>query len=651
VTLFLGYLVVGLVTGCVYALIASGLVVTYTTTGIFNFAHGAIAMASAYVFWQLWQGWHIPTIISVLLVLLIFAPLFGLIVERVLMRPLDGKPVDVPIVVTLGLLLLLVGLINLIFDQTKGRHLPQFFNGAGFTVAGLLVTYEQLIAALSIVVVAIALRILFRQTRIGIALRAVVDNSDLLAMAGGRPVRVKQLAWAMSCSLAAFAGILLAGINALNTINLTLLVVDGYAAAIIGRLRNLPTAIGGALAIAIGQELLFDYLPQWGFLTRIQGQIPILVLFLVLIILPQDRLRTASFTGAVPPRVASLRSSVAVGAALIAACAIVAPFLSDGNLRNSSKGFAIAIIVLSLILLTGYGGMASLCQMTFAGLGAFAMGHVASGASWLGVLAAIGLAGAVGALVALPTLRLRGLYLALATFAFAAFMDAAFFGESLGTGGSLNIGRVKIPGIPTTSDQAFFIVTCVAFVLCSIGVLALRRGPFGRKLVAANDSPAACATLGVSVNSTKLIAFTIAAALAGLGGALYGGSPGQVDANDFPYLFSLTILLLARVGGVNTATGAFLGAASLTLFTIFVAPHNPTVFGHVLRLAQLQYVLTGLAAISVGRDPNGIAGRFTDVIERVRSAGRPQPQFMTAAGSPAAVFMSEEGEGLVSTAQ
>jgi branched-chain amino acid transport system permease protein len=643
VTLFLGYAITGLVTGCIYALISSGLVVTYTTTGVFNFAHGAVAAASAYMFWQLWQGWHINVLLSVILMLVVIAPLFGLIVERVLMRPLEGAPVDLPIVVTLGLLLFLVGIVNLKWNPTDPRALPRFFNGAGFEAAGLTISWEQVIAAAALVGVAIGLRILFREARIGIALRAVVDNSELLAMAGGRPNRVKQLAWMMSCSLAAFAGILIAGLNQLNVLDITVLVVDGYAAAIIGRLRNLPLAIGGALGIALGQSLLFGYLPQTDFTNRIQDIIPIIVLFIVLIVLPQDRLRTASFTGLVPPRVAGLGSSVWVGAAVIAVAALVSGTLSPANLRNGSTGFAYAIVLLSITLLTGYGGMASLCQMTFVGLGAYAMGNVASGGSWLGILAAIGLSAAVGALVALPTLRLRGLYLALATFAFAAIMDSAFFNESLGTGGSLPIGRVKIPGIPTQSDRAFFVVSCVAFVLCAIGVLAIRRSAFGRKLVAANDSPAACATLGVNVSSTKLIAFTISAGLAGLAGVLYGGSIGSVQSQDFAFLVSLTVLLLARVGGINTASGALLGAATLTAFAI-AAPHSNL-------LAQLQYILTGLAAVSVGRDPNGIMGRISGVIEQFRvvtqqskpTAGGVTPHV----GTPAAAFIAEEGEPLV----
>jgi branched-chain amino acid transport system permease protein len=639
VTLFASYVILGLVTGCVYALISIGLVVTYTTTGIFNFAHGAVAMMAAFTFWQLWQGWHLNVVLSVFLVLVVIAPLFGLVIERVLMRPLEGATVDLTLVVTLGLLLFLVGLANLIWSPLVARSLPEFFHGNGFEVAGLLISYEQVLAAASLVVVAIGLRLLLTRARAGIAMRAVVDNSDLVAMAGGRPIRVKQMSWAISCSLAALAGILLAAINQLNILDLTLLVVDGYAAAIIGRLRSLPMAIAGAIGIAVGQSVLFGYLPESGFTSRIQDIIPIVVLFVILIVLPQDRLRTASFTGVIPPRVAGLKSSLGVGAAVIAIAAVASTVLSGNNLRIGAQGFALAIVLLSIVLLTGYGGMASLCQMTFVGLGAYAMGNIANGASWLGVLAAIGLSAAVGALVALPTLRLRGLYLALATFAFAVIMDSAFFNESLGLGGSLGIGRVRIPGIPTQSDRAFFMECCIVFVLCAVGVLALRRGPFGRKLVAANDSQAACATLGVNINSTKLIAFTVSAGMAGLAGVLYGGSPGAVNAADFASLVSLTVLLLARVGGINTATGALLGAATLTAFQV-AQPHVP-------RLGELQYLLTGLAAISIGRQPNGISGHISNVIEMFRAA-RPRPGPSSAiAGTPAAAFIAEEGDSLV----
>src|SRR5947208_3242351 len=255
--IFLSYTVVGLVAGCVYALIATGLVVTYNTTGIFNFAHAVIA--------------------------------------------------------TVG--------------------------------------------------IALGLRVLFSSTRTGIAMRAVVDSPDLLAMAGGRPVRIQQLAWMLSCSIAALAGILLAPIARLDILLLTLLVVDGYAAAIIGRLRNLPLAVAGAMAIGLGQFYIAGYAnADW--VKRVQYVIPMVVLFAVLILLPQDRLRTASFTGAVAPRVAGLKSSVIWAAVLVLGTVLVSGALSGPNLRTAANGFALALVLLSLLLLTGYGGMVSICQLT-----------------------------------------------------------------------------------------------------------------------------------------------------------------------------------------------------------------------------------------------------------------------------------------------
>jgi branched-chain amino acid transport system permease protein len=640
--IFWSFTVTGIVTGCIYALIATGLVVTYNTTGIFNFAHGAIAMVSAYMFWQLTdktQGWGLNPVLALVLVLFVIAPLFGVIIERVLMRPLQGASVDLTLVVTLGLLLFLVGLANVVWDPNTVRNLPSFFNGRGFRVGFVTVTYHQVVAVAATIAIAVALRLLFNRTRTGIAMRAVVDNPDLLAMAGGRPTQVQQLAWALSCSLAALAGILLAPLTMLNILLLTLLVVDGYGAAIIGRLRNLPLAVGGAMAIGLGQVYLQGYVNS-GFLQRIYFVVPMVVLFAVLIVLPQDRLRTATFAGSVAPRVAALRPSLIWGAILVAATWVISLGLSGPNLRTAANGFALALVLLSLMLLTGYGGMVSVCQITFAGLGSIAMGHLARGGSLLGVLAAIGFAAACGFLLALPTLKMRGLYLALATFAFAAVMDQAVFTQTFGAGGELAIARPRIPGIPTQSDRAFLVLCSVVFAVAAIGVLALRRSSFGRKLVAVNDSPAACATLGVNVNWTKLIVFTGSAGMCGLAGVLYGGVTGQVDALSFPALLSLVALLLARIGGINTATGVLLGAFTFALFPVFV-PHLP-------HLLQNQYLLTGIAAVTVGRDPNGIGGLIADGALKLRAAlgMLPRPAYVPSAdvsGTAAAVFLEEEG--------
>jgi branched-chain amino acid transport system permease protein len=615
--IFLVYTILGIVTGCVYAITATGLVVTYTTTGIFNFGHGAISMFAAYSYWQLTQPWNIPQPIAILIVLLILAPAFGVVIERVLMRPMYGAPVDLTLVVTLGLLLTLLGLAFWAWDPQVTRLPVDFFNRKQFHIGFLGVPYTSIVIIIVAVGIAVALKVFFSRTRTGIAMRAVVDNPDLVAMAGGRPYRIQQLSWALGCSLAAIAGILIAPLtlNVLDINLLTLNVINGYAAAMIGRLRNLPLTVAGAIGIGLATQYTIAYAPGGQFWDKAYQIIPMIVLFGALILLPQDRLRTGSLAAPVAPKPAGLRSSLVWAVIVVVATVVIAGRLSLSNQQIASQGFALAFVLLSLVLLTGYSGLPSLCQMTFVGVGCFAVGHYSQHGSLLGGLVALLLAMGVGVLVALPTLRLRGLYLALATLAFGQAMYTVFFvgylAKGQGTGNGLDINRPNVFGISTASNEAFLIFTSVAFVLASIGVLALRRGPYGRRLAALNDSPAACATLGVNVNWTKLSIFALSAGLAGLGGLLFGGVTQLVTDTDF-YLFqSLVILLLVRIGGINTISGAFLGAMFFALF--------PVLQKYVPSLANLQYLLTGLGAIALARDPNGIGRRIAELCERVRN--------------------------------
>ncbi len=230
-------------------------------------------------------------------------------------------------------------------------------------------------------------------------------------------------------------------------------------------------------------------------------------------------------------------------------------------------GLAFGLICLSLVPLTGWGGYVSICQLTFAGLGAFAMYKFGSGGSMLGLVAAAGLAGVVGALVALPALRLRGLYLALATMAFASAMDNAFFPWSavFGFDGSVAIHRPGLFGLNVSSDKGFTIFLAVVFALFSIGILALRRGPFGRVLVAMKDSEAACATLGLSLTTTKLVVFTLSAAMAGVAGALFGAAESVAGGTNFEMFESLLILAVVAIGGASVCCGALAGGLAARL--------------------------------------------------------------------------------------
>jgi branched-chain amino acid transport system permease protein len=406
----------------------------------------------------------------------------------------------------------------------------------------------------------------------------------------------------------------------LNIITLTLLVINGYAAALFGRLKSLPRTAVGGVALGLIVQYAKGYFPTSGPLATLEPALPMVFLLLMLIISPPARLRTATLSGSYVPTVPSLRESLVVGGAFLGICGFLAGALSSEHLLIGATAFTLAIALLSLVLLTGYGGLASLSQLTFVGLGGYVMGTWGGG-SLVGVLLAVLVAAAVGAAVALPTLRLRGLYLALATFAFGTAMDTVFFEHRIGSGGSKSVPRLHLPLVSTRSDQAFFLVCAVAFAACAIGVLAIRRGRYGRQLTALNDSPAACATLGVNVNVTKLTVFAVASGLSGLGGALFGGVGEGISPGDFTAIGSLALLLALRIGGVSTVTGALFGALTVALF--------PTLQNHVPSIPNLSYLLTGLAAVSIGRDPDGFGGQVSRLGERIRARGaarqRPEP--------------------------
>ena len=225
---------------------------------------------------------------------------------------------------------------------------------------------------------------------------------------------------------------------------------------------------------------------------------------------------------------------------------------------------SLGIVGLSLVLLTGYSGQVSLCQFSFMGIGAFIMGKIAGGGSLLGLLAAALVCAGVGALIALPTIRLRDLYLALATFAFADAVAQGFFPDShiYGSGG-IPIGRIIIPGVSFGSDSAEFLLVTVFFVLAALLVLAIRRSLFGRRLVALNDSPAAYATVGLNIGFTKVAVFAIAAGMAGLAGALYGTAQGVVGTTDFDIFPGIIFVLFVTIWSIRTVIGRLPGRRHL----------------------------------------------------------------------------------------
>ena len=605
-TTFLDFTVVGIAIGCIYALSATGLVVTYITSGIFNFAHGAIGMIAAFLYWDLTVRHHWNVLLALFVVVLIVGPLIGVLIDALIMRRLHGASEEVRVIVTVGLMLCFLGIGQWIWKPNQAYSLHRFFPGDQVKILGVYINYHQLIVIVVAIAVALGLRLFLFRTKTGVALRAVVDAPELAAYFGAAPGRVRMLGWAIGSTLAALAGVLIAPLVTMESIALTLLVLNVIAAAILGRLKSLPLTFVGGVLIGLLEAYVVGYAPG-KILNQLHPTVPVIFAYVALLALPQVRLRVGRALARRSTRVASLRTSLIAGGLFVLASWIVASNLSVTNLFTFGRGLVYAIILLSLVLLSGYAGQISLAQLTFVGFGAFAMGKIAGGDSILGLFAAAGLAGIVGAISALPAMRLRGLYLALITFAFAYAMTYVFFNNNavFGNGGALHVGRVVFH-----DNVSFTVLIASIFAAAAIGVLAVRRSSFGRRLVAMADSQLACVTLGMSLTWTKLAVFTASAALAGLAGALFGGLQGSVGSANFQVLGSLAIFLLLAIWGVDSIVAVFLAGLSYSLLSLLQA--------HVPNIPSLPFLLTGLAAVGLAYSPDGTMSRIYAAGDRVR---------------------------------
>jgi branched-chain amino acid transport system permease protein len=607
---FVRLTIIGLTTASIFALAASGLVLTYTTTGIFNFAHGAIGMLGAFAYWQIHVDWGWPAPVSLVLVLLVLAPGLGLLIERVIMRGLTDAPETVRIVVTISLLVFLLGMGLWIWSPQEPHQPGVLFRGDRLDLFGVRVSWHQASAFVVAGLVAVGLRLLLHRTRPGLDMRASVDSRPLAQLHGARPDRSAGLAWAIGCSLAALAGILIAGqLGTLSHTNLTLLIVSAYAAAIIGRLRSLPMTFLGAVILGLADSYAIGYIPSSNaYWSTFRFVIPVVLLFIGLLVLPNPQLRTRSASASredVP--MPSWRSALVTAGLVVAGTCVLAAIVSDADALRASKIFGIALIALSLVPLVGFAGQVSLCQMSFAAIGAIVMAHHGQGGEPIGLLYAALVSAAVGALVALPALRLSGIYLALATAAFAVFLDRWFFTLPEFDLGPLHIAvfdlgviavrPLDVPIVDATSRAAQLVVLSVIFALVYLLVVGIRRSGFGQRLLAMKDSPAACATLGLDVTRLKLAVFALSAGMAGVGGALYAGTLGSVGYERFNLFESLPLLLLAVVGGIGTASGA--------LFAGLILGGFPIAVGVWPFLESLNRVLPGTMGIAMGRNPNG----------------------------------------------
>ncbi len=640
----LQFVIAGLVLGGIYAIASAGLVITYTASGILNFAFGAMAffIARFYYFLNTQHGWSIlpAAVVSIG----VAAPALGVLLYAVLFRHLRLASPMIKVVATIGLLVAIPSLAVLIFGNQAINQAPGLAPQpvAVYQVFGVAVTLDQLIVYACVVVTVVAGALILRYTDIGLKVRAMVDSPAMTDLSGTNPSAVSVGVWAVSTFFAGLAGVLAAPIVGLDPNKFTLLIAASFAAVVAARLRNLPVAVGVALLMGIATSLIEGYLPpSSSYTTEFIDAVPFIVVAVVLVyellrrgrvgesdgwggaldraITPQGESRLAGSTSnAVESASLGFFGRYAGPVLLIAAVAVVPLIVQGYWVGVMAAGFAYAVILLSWTLVTGEGGMLWLCQITFAGVGALTTAQLANNHGWpvlLAILAGGVVALLMGVVVGLLSIRLGDLYVALVTLTFGLLMEnlvftlPSFVNQGLG----LTLNR---PGF-ATSDRAFAYLCLTAFIIIALFIVNFRRSTTGLALNAARWSEAGAKTSGISVVQMKVIAGALAAGIAGVGGGLFALSQTTFQPSEFATFEGVVWLAVLVTIGIRSNAAALIGGVSLALLPALTQSYLP------IWTSNVTPVLFGLGAVSAAKYPDGTLAEQSRQLRRLLFRLRP----------------------------
>ncbi|MFD3573931.1 ATP-binding cassette domain-containing protein [Streptomyces sp. NPDC058644] len=634
----LGFVLSGLVSGALYALLATGLVLSYSASGLFNFAHGATAYLCALAFYELHSGFGWPAVPTALLLVCVVAPALGWGLDRLMFRKLARVGETAQIVATIGLLVALPALglwvVELLADagaSVKPAENQFGLPGVGPSPAeswqlmdGVGIDSDQLITWLATAVVAIGLWVLMRHTPLGLRLRAAVDNRSLVELRGMSADRLSSVAWMLSSGLAGLAGVLATPLLGLSSHDFTLFLFVSATAAVLGRFMSIPLAFAGGLGLGVLQNLVAGYADFAENITGFRTAVPFLILFAGLLLMTR-RQRTAGTAAVDVPPIDYLagkswlrRWGPWTGGGVLLALSfytVTTPFWS-GIL---AQGLAISLVFISFTVVTGLGAMVSLAQATFVTGAALVAGLLMSH-GWPFIAAAlVGTCGAavLGALVALPALRLGGRSLALATLALAFLADQVLFQMGWLRNGDTGweIPRAVFGPVDLSDDRAMGVAMVVLVAAAVAALSALRGSATGRAMLAVRSAPAAAMASGVSVVRTKLLVFTLSAGLAGFGGVMYASFNTRITATDFTAMTGLLWLAVVVAAGVRRPQFAVVAG-----LVFAIVPH--LIADYVTESVQLPVILFGLAGLALANDPDGYCAAVSVRLHRRRVAGR-----------------------------
>ncbi len=626
---FLGFALPGVPYGCTYALVAVCLVLTYQATGVFNFAFGAQAYASAFVFtyltqFQNWSGFE-----AFLVSVVVLGPAMGFAFDRLIFRHIPNANSTAKMVCSLALLVGIPSLLPVIFGPQNldaTATIVPFFNPnvVYFSILGTPINGIYLATISVTVLMLILLTILLRFTSLGLQMRAAVESRRLVQLDGINANGVVAIAWIVSSFMASLAGVILAsGIGAFTATNYSTLTVAAIAAAAWALLRSIPIAAGVAILIGVLTTVLNGYVPPNGFINaNIVPALPFLFLVAALLFLPGMRNLDASrdpmatIDPPPPPIAATTRAPsmdriirVLWWVLFAGFCVSMLTWMPDAWATVFNNGLTYSVVLLSITLITGMAGQLSLCQATLAGVGAFTAAQLANhlGLNLLiGGLVGAALAAAVAVVLALLSLRLKGLGLALMTLAAALVFDATFFNQTSITGGpegvSIQAKWLGTHAFFNFDGHAMFLLSLSVLIVAVIVVLLVRRGTVGRNLAAMRGSETATAGLGVNPTWQRIMVFALSGAIAGIGGLLHSLEQQVVSPSDWNAEISLVLVVLVVTTSVTTVEGAIQAGIGFFVTEQILTTVLPARIG----ASSLTVVLFAFGALTYAQHPEGV---------------------------------------------
>jgi ABC-type branched-subunit amino acid transport system ATPase component/ABC-type branched-subunit amino acid transport system permease subunit len=609
--------VLGLATGSLYGVVALGVVLSYRASGVVNFSAGAVGAVGAFVTYNLRDGsLHVPWILAVFLGLLSGA-IFGGITQVLVMRVLRNASNLSKVVATLGILSIAQGLIIVIWPSSQNAQQPVIPNSilpSGsqnlihlFGVQGLPITADRLIIIGIVAILTVALWLVYSKTTFGLATAAVAENAPA-AGAGGLSVNAIELTnFIIAGVLAAGAAILLAPIIGLTASTLSLIIIPAVAAAMFGKFASFGLTILGAAVIGVGQDEIERFITNPN-LIGLANAVPLFIIIAVAIAGGQARLSRGDIVARLPLPGAG---RIGVGRAVlgVAIMLVVCSVVSATWALALSALLGAAVVLISLVVVTGFGGQLSLGQAALAGFGAWASArlYLVGVPLVLAIVLGMVLTIPVGLAIALPALRIRGYTLAIATLALGDLIATFVLSSPSLTGGfiGLSVQNESFLGFnvdPVLHPQRYAVFTLLGFVVAAVLAANVRRGRSGRRLLAVRGNERAASALGVGVYGAKLYAFGLASAIAALGGILIAFQQNFLNLGQFNVLTSITYVEYAVIGGIGWIAGSFFGALN--------APGAPIsqLFSSVLNLPNWILPIAGLGTIVVlVQAPNGVA--------------------------------------------